>query len=376
MIEKEIRELRRRLRAQKNNITKIYGCYVTDSGEIISKFSQSVGMMPENEQEKYMAILKRTLSGGLGRNLIDIEFRTQQVAGSEEHKLLMDLRDTELKDEALRDRFFEKVVANVSLGENYLILAACDNYDVPFKGKDNLAQDRSDETYRYIICCVCPVKLSKSALRYIAQEQEFHDKDAGWVVSAPELGFLFPAFDVRRTNIYNALYYSHDLKQSYDDFVAAVFNTEIPLPAAEQKKTFESILGGALEETCSYEVVQTVHEQLSDMIEIHKESRDEEPLVITQNDVRRVLEDCQVPEENLAKFTARFDEEFGTDAVVSPKNLIDAKKFEVRTPDVIIKVNPERSDLIQTRVIGGVKYLMISAEEEVEVNGVSVHIGD
>lgn len=376
MIEKEIRELRRRLRPQKNNITRIYGCYVTDSGEIISKFSQSVGMMPENEQDKYLALLKRTLSGGLGRNLIDIEFRTQQVADSEEHRLLMGLRDTELKDEALLDAFFEKVVSSVSLGENYLILAACDNYDVPFKGKDNLTQDRSDETYRYIISCVCPVKLSKSALRYIAQEQEFHDKDAGWVVSAPELGFLFPAFDGRRTNIYNALYYSHDLKQSYDDFVEAIFHTQIPLPAAEQKKTFEAILGNALEETCSYEVVQTVHEQLSDMIEIHKESKEEETLVIAQSDVRRILEDCQVPEENLAKFSASFDEEFGADTVVSPKNLIDAKKFEVRTPDVVIKVNPERSDLIQTRVIGGVKYIMINADEEVEVNGVSVHIAD
>lgn len=376
MNEKEIRELRRRMRPQKNNITRIYGCYVTDSGEIISKFSQSVGMMPENEQEKYLALLKRAMSGGLGRNLIDISFRTQQVVDSPEHKLLMSLRDTELKDEALLDQYFEKVVASVSLGENYLILVACDNYDVPFKGKDNLTQDRSDETFRYIISCVCPVKLSKSALRYMAQEQEFHDKDAGWVVSAPELGFVFPAFDGRRTNIYNALYYSHDLKQSYDDFVAAVFNTEIPLPAAEQKKTFEAILSNALEDTCSYEVVQNVHEQLSDMIEIHKESREEEPLVITQTDVRRVLEDCHVPEENLAKFTTRFDEEFGTDAVVSPKNLIDAKKFEVRTPDVVIKVNPERSDLIQTRVIGGIKYIMINADEEVEVNGVSVHIAE
>ena len=60
--------------------------------------------------------------------------------------------------------------------------------------------------------------------------------------------------------------------------------------------------------------------------------------------------------------------------MVSPRNLIDARRFEVRTPDVVIKVNPERADLIQTRVIGGIKYIMISAEEAVEVNGVSVHI--
>lgn len=374
MIEKEIRELRRRLRPQKNNITKIHGCYVTDSGEIIAKFTQSVGMMPENEQEKYMALLKRALSGGLARNLIDIEFKTQQVLDSPEHKLLMGLRDSQLQDEELLQQFYEKVVGSVSLGENYLILVACDNYDVPFRGKDNLLQDRSEETYRYILCCVCPVKLSKSALRYITQEQVFHDKDAGWVVSAPELGFLFPAFDGRRTNIYNALYYCHDLKQSFEDFVQAVFHTELPLPAAEQKRTFEALLGSALEDSCSYEVVQTVHEQLRDMIEIHKQSREEEPLALNQIQVRQVLAECRVPEEKLAAFSARFDEEFGSDAAVSPKNLIDDRHFEIRTPDVVIKVNPERSDLIQTRTIGGVKYIMISAEEDVEVNGVSVHI--
>ena len=30
--------------------------------------------------------------------------------------------------------------------------------------------------------------------------------------------------------------------------------------------------------------------------------------------------------------------------------------------------------MIETRVIGGVKYIMIPAEEEVEVNGVTIHI--
>lgn len=376
MIEKEIRELRRRMRPQKNNITRIHGCYVTDKGEIISQFSQSVGMMPENEQEKYMALLRRTMSGVLGKSLIDIAFQTQQVVSGEEHKLLMLLRSTELRDETALHTFYEKVVESVSLGENYLILLAHDTYDVPFRGKDNLIQDRSDESFSYLICCVCPVKLSKSALRYMAQEQEFHDKDAGWVVSAPELGFVFPAFDGRRTNIYNALYYSHDLKQSYDDFVRAVFNTAIPLPAAEQKKTFEALLGSSLEEVCSYEIMQSVHEQLSEIIEVHKQSKQEEPLTITQKDIRRVLEDCHVPEENLAKFSVRFEEEFGADTMVSPRNLIDDKHFEVRTPEVVIKVNPERSDVLQTRTIGGVKYIMISAEENVEVNGVSIHIDD
>ena len=55
---------------------------------------------------------------------------------------------------------------------------------------------------------------------------------------------------------------------------------------------------------------------------------------------------------------------------------VGAIGFEVKTPDVSIKVAPDRSDLIETRVIGGIKYILINAEENVEVNGVSIRIGD
>ena len=109
-------------------------------------------------------------------------------------------------------------------------------------------------------------------------------------------------------------------------------------------------------------------------MEAHKESRDAEPLLVSKGEVRQVLASCDVPENQLAKFSVKFEEEFGADAQVSPGNLIDDKHFEVRTPDVVIRVNPEHSDLIQTRVIDGVKYIMVCAEEEIEVNGVSVHV--
>ena len=101
MNEKEIGELRRHLRRDRSNMTAVCGCYVNAQKEIITKFRQSLGIMPENEAEKYFAYLKRTLSGTIGKNLIDISFKTSQVGNSEEHKLLMDLRETKLKDEDL-----------------------------------------------------------------------------------------------------------------------------------------------------------------------------------------------------------------------------------------------------------------------------------
>ena len=377
MNNKEIGEIRRHLRRDRSNMPAIYGCYVNDNKEIISQFRQSLGIMPENEAEKYFAMLKRTLSGTIGKNLIDITFRTAQVADSTEHKMLMSLRETGLKDEQLLDAFYRKVIDSISLEGNYLILLGCDSYDVPFKSKDGDSQrDNSDEVYKYIICAVCPVKQTKATLHYVPEEKQFHDGAMNQIVSAPELGFLFPAFDDRATNIYNALYYTHNTKESHEEFVAAVFNTPIPKPAAEQKKSFEALLSTALDEECDLDVVQTVHDQICQRIELHKEAKVPEPLLITKEEVKDVLASCGVTEPHIAKFSVEYDEAFGFEAQLHPKNIIDNRHFEIHTPDVAIKVAPDRSDLIETRVIGGVKYILINADEDVEVNGVSIHIGE
>lgn len=377
MNDKEISEIRRHLRRDRSNMTAIYGCYVNDNKEIISEFRQSTGIMPENESDKYFTLLRRTLSGSIGKNLIDITFKTSQVAGSPEHQLLMDLRKSQLKDEEKRLEFYKKIIDTVVLEGSYLILVGCDSYDVPFKSKDDSTQhDQSDETYTYILCTVCPVKQTKANLHYVPEEKLFHDGAMNQMVAAPALGFLFPAFDNRSTNIYNALYYTHDTKNSQDALIEALFNTPVPKPAAEQKKSFEALLTTTLGEECSLDVVQTVHDQLCQRIELHKESKVPEPLMISKEDVKEVLTACGVSEEHVAKFSVDYDEVFGFDADLHPKNIIDDKHFELKTPDVVIKVDPARSGLLETRVINGVKYIMICANEEVEVNGVNIHIPD
>ena len=378
MNDKEIGEIRRHLRRDRSNITKIYGCFVNDNREIITEFSQSTGMMPENEGDKYFALFKRVLSGSVGKNLIDLSFKTAQVAqGAPEHKLLMDLRECKLSDDELLHGFFQKIIDTVTLEGNYLILIGCDSYDVPFKGKDDISDaDKSEEVYTYLICAICPVKQTKANLHYVPEEKLFHDGAMNQPVSAPVLGFLFPAFDTRSTNIYNALYYTHDIKVSQDALIEALFNTPVPMPAAEQKKCFEALLTTALGEDCNLDVVQTVHDQLCERIELHKEAKVAEPLLIAKADVKETLASCGVSEEHLAKWSVDYDETFGFEADLHPKNIIDTKRFEVKTPDVSIQVDPTRSDLIETRTIGGVKYIMICADENVEVNGVSIHIDE
>ena len=375
MNEKEVAELRRRFKPEKSNITHIRGCYVNEQRQIISQFKQSLGMMTQEESEKFLGILKRTLSGGLGKNLLELTFSNQQVIDSEEHKLLMALRDSSLKDEEAVEAFFQKAIQSVDLEGNYLILLAHDTYDVPYRGKDGeVQQDASDQVYSYILCCVCPVKLTKPALSYSVDANEFHNRAADWLVAPPELGFLFPAFDDRSANLYSALYYSRSVTEHQQAFVDAVFHCPLPLPAAEQKEIFQTILAETLADDCSYTLVQAVHDQFCDLIDEHAESREEEPLALSKQEVKQVLAACGIDDSHVATFEEKYDAEFGADVVLSPRNLVDYKQLELRTPDVTIYVNPERGDLVETRIIEGVKYILIRADENVEVNGVNIHI--
>lgn len=218
--------------------------------------------------------------------------------------------------------------------------------------------------------------MTKPALSYYAHDDRFHSREADWLVAPPELGFLFPAFDDRRANIYNALYYTRSVSENHQELADALFHLEIPMPAAAQKETFGEILGDALAGECSYEVVQSVHDELCGMIEEHKADRESEPLKVSRQEVRQVLESCGVSDEHVEAFEQRYEAEFGADIGLSPKNLVDTRQLELRTPDVTIKVNPERSDLVETRIINGVKYILIRANDGVEVNGVPIHISE
>ena len=376
MNKKEISELSRRFKPEKTNIGRIYGCYVNSSKEVISYIDESVALMPQEEAQQYLAILKKTLSGSLGRNLTDIVFSTEQVAGSEEHKLLMELRDDRAD---ARQSFFQKVIDSLDMGDNnYLILCANDVYDVPYRGHgdvDKSAQEyasgESDQVYRYFVCAVCPVKDGKLELGYFVGENEFHNCLAKQIVGAPELGFLFPAFDNRTTNIYNALFYSRKPDEMHYEFIEGIFHTDLAMTPAEQREAFESILSDSVD--CSMDIIRSVHEQLSAKVAEHAESKNEEPLTVSCGDISSILADCGVNEEQLSAFQKSFTERFGK-VLLNPENIVDTRHFEVKAGDVTITVSPEQSFLIETREVNGRKYIMIPADGGAELNGFAVKV--
>lgn len=375
MNQKELAELRRRFRPDRSAITHIYGCYVNTNREIIAPIDTSLAMMTGEEAEKFLGLLRRTLTGSLGRNLLDISFTNRQVAESEEHALLSTLRRTALQDQTARDTFCRKVIETLDLEGNYLVLLAYDAYDVPHRGKDDLdLDDASENVFSYFVCSICPVKDGKMELSYFPNRNEFHASTAGQIVGPPELGFLFPAFDDRATNLYNALYYTRKPDQLHQGFLDTVFHTAPMLSAPAQKEAFSSAIQEAMQDDCPFEVMQSVHEQLRERIVQHKESRSPEPLTISPEEVSSILAVGGASDEQVAAFQAAVTQQFGQDTPLAPANLIDSARFQISTPNVTITVTPSQSHLISTRVLDGRKYILIPADSGVEINGVACDI--
>ncbi len=376
MNQKEVGELRRRLRPGKNNFSHVYGCYVSPLKEIIAEVDQPLSLLNEDDVESCLALLRKALSGGLGRNLVDVAFSTRQVAESEELKRLLALRDAKLKDAAARREFYETVIQNLELGEDsYLILLAQESYDVPFRTRnDEVLDDSSDTVYSYLLCAVCPMREGKPGLGYVPNENALHVKTAGRLASPPEVGFLWPAFDDRAPNLYNALYYVRKPELLHGEFISGVFGTEPPLSAPEQREAFETALTDALGAECSMELVQAVHEQLRERIELHKESKDPEPLTVTARDVGGMLRECGIEEERVSAFQDYCGQRLGQEAAVDPANLIDSRRFQIKAGEITITVKPELSGQVESRVLEGRTYLLIPAGDGVEVNGLPVEL--
>ena len=371
---KEISEIRRRFRVERTNISRIRGALINEKKEVISRFDQSLNIISEEDAEAILKILRKALSGSLNKNLIDISFSNQQVLESAEHKMLSALKASSLSDDKAVEELIESIRCSYKAEGNYLIILATDAYDVPSYGSDGNKKEDSGEIYSYVICAICPLNMTKSTLGYRLTENVIKSNLPDWVIGAPDAGFLFPAFDGRRSNIYNALFYNRDKKDNKAELIEALFRREAPLAVAIQKQLFSNIFRDTVAEDCDIEVVKDLQDHLGQMIEEHKASKDPEPLTVSKSTVSDILKSCGIKEEKLTEFETHFDQSFGEKATVSPENLLNVKQLEVKTPEVSIKLSSDMSDLVETRVIDGQKFIMIRADGIVEVNGVEINI--
>ena len=371
MNKKEILEIRKQFTPANCAITRICGCYVDHEKTKKMESKDAFLSLPEEEAFKYFDIFKKTLSGTVGKNMLNLEFPLDAEMPGGTQEFLMKLRDSKLEDDMLLEEFYDKVIATYDHAENYYIILIHAMYDIPGKSSDGLEMfDASDEVYEYLLMSICPVSLSKAGLSYNAEDNRIQDRIRDWIVDMPSKGFLFPAFNDRSTDLHSVLYYTKKSEDLQPKMIDQLLGAKMPMSADTQKETFQMIIEDTLGEDGDYETVRNIHETLNDLIEEHKE--EPEPLALDKTEIKKIFEQSGVDAEKMESFDRNFEENAGEKASLLATNIAETRKFNIETPDVVIKVNPDRADLVETRIIDGRQCLVIPVDDHIEVNGINV----
>ena len=371
MNKKETLEIRKLFTQESSCLSRICVCYVDFNKEKVCSFQDAFLSLPKDEALKYYDLFKSTLSGTIGKQLLNMEFPTNQEFQGGTQEFLLQLRNSELKDDALNQAFYDKVIQAFDYAENYYIILIYGAYDVPGRSTDGAEMyDASEEVYPFLLCSICPVNRSKGGLSYLSESNCIGERVRDWIVEAPMKGFLFPAFNDRSADIHNVLYYTKNPEDSHPELIEQVLGSVTPMSPVNQKETFQSILMNTLGEDADYEVVSNIHENLNEMIAETKNNPD--PLTLSKHEVKNLLEISGVPSQELQDFDHTYEEIAGSKTALIASNLTNTKKLSIETPDIIIKVNSDRTDLIQTQYINGRQCFVITVDDHVEINGMSV----
>ena len=434
MRKKDILELKKRFKKDNCTFTKVCGCYVNGEKNIILNFSETFLNLEEDEFFKYLEIAKKTLSGTIGNNILELDFSLEEENISSKQQFLLKLRNSKLKDELVLNDFYKTVIDSYNYEGNFLILLFHDAYDVLTKTSDNLKLDESEEVYEYMLCAVCPVSLSKAGLGYFEEDNKIGAINRDWVVEAPSLGFVYPAFIDRSSDVNSVMYYTKNAKDPHPEVMNGVLGCNSKQTATEQKETFTYIVQNAVggDEKESEHVFMEIQETINNMIDEHNivNENNAEPIILTKEVVQGILSESEIPKEIATKIEASYTENFD-DAPPLAEHLIDAKALEANAQrkkeerlekqvetlqnelervkqtsslnsdsevalesatddtlntdtdlenttldtqnyDIMVQVNPNKVPEIKTQIIDGKKYIVIPVEddEQANVNGV------
>ncbi|PKM96362.1 MAG: hypothetical protein CVU84_01200 [Firmicutes bacterium HGW-Firmicutes-1] len=426
MNKKDVLELRRRLNKNEGTFTKMSGCYVNGHKEILVNFNKTFLSLEDVEFFKYLDIAKKTLSGTIGNNLLELPFLPEEEKEGGKQRFLLGIKESKLKDAGLLDAFYQLIIDSYEYVGNYLIVAFHDAYDVMTKTSDNQKLDESEEVYEYLIVAICPVDLTKPGLGYLEDENRIGARTRDWVVGAPETAFIFPAFTDRSTDIHSVMFYTKNTTEPHNELMELVLGCQVKPTASKQKNIFQTIINKAVNDTeKSSMVFGDIQESLIQFAEEQTACTDsfEGSAKLTKETVREILMESGLPEEITKKIDLDFAENFGDDLpvidhLIDKKVLAENKKRKVEktlaeqverleeklektmsintfeandiedTPidiepnsagtksnyDVFLRVKPEKISQIKSQIIDGRRCIIIPMDENehANVNGVTI----
>ena len=397
MNKKEVLEIKKRFKKEAATIDKIAGCYVDCNKQKICKIGGKFLSLDDEEYFKYLDIAKKSLSGTIGNNLLNLEFPIEEESKDGRQNILMNLRNSNFDNEDLLDKFYDLIIDTYETSGNYFIILFHDSYDIPIKTSDNMTLDDSEEVYEYIICAICPVALSKPALGYREDEKRIGPRIRDWVVGAPETSILFPSFTDRSSDIHSCLFYTKNAKEPHSEFMTNGLGCPIVRTSTEKRELFHSIVKNAIgnESDNVEEVYLNMQCGLAEVCEEYEETHtpDDEPAIIDERVIKEIAKGIDISEEQVKQIANTCEEEFGqtldifsaTDSKLVENSedklqIIELKeKVKVlsninntKTDDIHINTNATNATAISKIVIDGKTYLSVPENISIFLNNMPI----
>lgn len=361
MRRKEIAEIRKQFSLENCNITRIDTTLITQ-GEITTRQQQTFLNLDNDDLLKYLGIFKKTLSGKLGKNLLNLKFRASEPEMS--WGFLQQIRDSGLKDEDLIISAAEFIEKNLDVKNNWYIIWIRGIYDVPRRAKDGAELEDSEDVYDYIMCCICPMKLTKAALGYNEEKDQVNSRQRDWAVENPKYGFLFPAFDNREENPNALLYYTKNPDSPNEELIKTLGLRPI-VPPRIQQENFWCGAREIMKEKWGFNTVMSILDGINEAISVYGDMNQEAKLTMT--DIKNIMRDAGAPEEELAKLTTVPPEQ-----CPSAELLTNSRKIEITARDITITLAPENSGAVRFEEFKGDHWLSVELEGDIQINGVSI----
>lgn len=432
MLKKDVLELKKRFTKNGCTFTKMAGCYIDSEKNKVVNIHETFLNLEEEEFYKYLDIAKKTLSGNIHNNLLELEFPKEEEEVGGKQQFLMGLRESKLKNPELFERFFDLVIENYDYPGNYLILLFHDAYDVIKKTSDNLKIDESEEVYEYILCAICPVTLSKAALGYREDQQRIGSRIRDWVVGVPDSGFIFPAFTERSADIHSVMFYTKDTKEPHTELMEDLLGCPAKRTATIQKNVFNNLVQHVIDEHADVNesALMDIQDELHQMLTEHEEENNDEELVLDNHTLQTVMAKSDIPEpiahvieeayqsefskeppvvdslidkKTIAENEKRHQQKALTDQVLALRTTIEEQEAAIEEKDtvikqqhqelsivsspelsqqsavdVVVKVKADRASQVTKKVIDGTPCLVIPVEDNfhIKINGVDKDVAE
>lgn len=398
MDKRDIAELRKRFKKEACTISRMAGCYVDINRNKIVKLNENFLNLPDEEFYKYLELAKKTMAGTVGNNILEVEFNPEEL-NSGKQQFLLGLRQSELKSEDLLDRLYDIIIEGYQNLSNYLILVFHDCYDIMTRTTDNQKLDESEEVFDYLLVSICPVELSKAGLGYRQEDNRIGARIRDYVVGAPAIGFMFPAFSQGSADVNKIDYFIKDPKNSQSDFIENVLGCGAKKTGVENRKAFARIIQNAFgdDEEKGQQALIDIQESFQLRCD---EAEDEatpltEPIVLDKRVLKEVLAENDIASEPAQIIQDICEEEF-KDETPFISTLVDTKSLEksleIREKqnlvkeveslksqlamsssdnEIVLRVSDDKALNIMTDYIDGRRYVMIPFDEddEIKVNG-------